>query len=129
MNDLNPTQTHLIEIGGEDREIKLGFNALCAFEEVSGIESVSKLAQMGEDDFGLHHTRYLVWAGLVSRDQYSLEDVGNWLEQDMKDGRLEDVIEQVMEALNETFPDVEEAEAGGEGNPEVQDPEATSESA
>lgn len=101
-----------ITLGGQEREIRFNFNALCRLEEQFGREPFDNPQAFFENSTPVK-VRGFVYAALSGADPgITLEQVGAWLTVENM-GR---VLEAVIGAFNDSF--------GGAGRP-TEAPEAT----
>jgi hypothetical protein len=96
----------MINIGGKDRPVMYGINALAEFNEATNTTLIW-IFQMAENPLSLNFNqlRYLVYVGLCqgARESniavdFSVDDVGNWLNSDF--GKFP----QFMSALTGSLP-------------------------
>ena len=78
-----------INIGGQLRPVKFNLNAISSFGKVNNL-SYSDIIQLDESRMRIDHLISLTWAGLKEgarlsgqKFDHSLEDVGEWLTDDM----------------------------------------------
>ena len=89
-----------IKIDGLDKPIRFNFNALCEFEDITGIPFMEGIASLD-----LRGMRALIYVGLKSGAQqdgkpfeYTIDQVGEWLQVDTK------LMEEVAIILAESLP-------------------------
>jgi hypothetical protein len=77
---------HEIEIGGEKRSVKFGFNTMALFGELTGYK-VSQMQNLGSE-LTMKDVIRLMWCGLkegarkAGKDfNASVEDVGDWIDE------------------------------------------------
>ena len=91
----------MIKIGGKERPVRFGFNALIEFERQAG----KPMLGIDFQNMGLEDMRAMVYAGLLHGAKYekqevdfSVEDVGEWIGDDMN------VLTKFIESLTESMP-------------------------
>lgn len=86
-----------LNIGGSDREIKFGFNAISDLEMHLG-KKIHDVLFRG--NWGFSELRGLLWAGIKNGSKLTPEQTGALIEKYIEDGgKLEDIDAKVTEAL------------------------------
>jgi len=90
-------------LNGIEYDLKLNFNAICAFEKASGkgfLSFQNNLAKNGALSMEFQDIRALLWAGLTWKRDITIEQAGELISQDS----IGDVLTAVTEAIKEAFP-------------------------
>lgn len=96
-----PVKSVPVELGGKTRNLKFGYNALCALEGALGIP-ISDIGKKLVGSVDLRTVRGLVWAGLIHESpEMTLDEVGNMLNDDL--ARLGEVSTKVGDAFAAAF--------------------------
>lgn len=115
MNDpLAPTVA--LEIGGEERHLRLDFNALAKAEGATGRNylMVRNIQRGGAADMTA-----ILWGGLLHESpKLTLDEVRSWVHL----GNVNRVIEAIFEAVRLSFPEPEDGESGDAGEDGDADP-------
>jgi len=94
-------------LNGQERTIKLDYNALCSFEQVTGksfLKFADDLEKQGLLSMQLSDLRALLWAGLLHEDEkLKITDVGNLLKFDDAE-HIQKILSAIVDAINEAFP-------------------------
>lgn len=95
-----------IEIGGQKRPVKFGFNALTDFGEVTG-KTIEQINTLSPNNLTMKELLVLCWCGLKAGARKenlefasTVEDVGDWL-----DERPEAMIDMMKEYNKSREPD------------------------
>lgn len=118
-----------IRIGGKTYPCRLGFEALCEFEETSGVSAFEALEQIRRSAVRVRVLACAIWSGMLSsagKDRPSLDAIG---EQIMLDGMATAII-PVAELLTASVTSeaefkrfrksMEETKEGAPGNDETE---------
>jgi hypothetical protein len=109
--------TEMVEIGGEERPVNFGRNALAEYEEITGLSLLSVESGLGTFK-GLRALVFvgLKWGlyksdGIVPKPKFNLMTVGDWLDDDSMgaDGPTA----QILKSFSEAFPKPKNAGAAG----------------
>ena len=105
-----------IALGGSVRELRFDMNALAELEGALHFTMAEIGSRFKRGRFGTRDIRALVWTGLLHQDEdVTIRQVGDWLTDAgfLKDEKTRDnLLEQVFEALAESFPEAaKDAEA------------------
>lgn len=111
-------RTFEVTLGGRVRHLRLGMNAICAAEQLTGMKLLFGLGV--EPWASAQVLRALVWAGLQwSEEQLpperrsTLEQVGDWIDE----AGAGDVVAAIMAAWLEAMPEPEEEEVETTADP------------
>lgn len=90
-----------VELGGKNRKIKYGYNAIADLEVKAGMSLNSIVS---DEQMGFNSIRLLLWAGLKGEDRgLTLDRVGMFIEGYMEDGGdLAEIAKLCIEALQKT---------------------------
>lgn len=98
-----------INLGGKARALRYEMNALAELEGALRMDMREIGLRFKRGKFGVREVRALVWAGvLYEDDDVTIRQVGDWLTEAgfLKDEATRDnLLEQVFEALSESFPE------------------------
>ncbi len=99
-----------IVLKGNEHTLKLDFNAICSFEQVTGksfIGFANSLSEQGAMSMQINDARALLWAGLLhSNKALKIDDIGNLMGFD----NLGEVMTAISEAIQEAMPELKEAD-------------------
>lgn len=115
--------THTIDINGKAFRVRIGWNAVRRLEEILRIPITVLGAKMLGGDCGLMELGLVFWAGLETArihdksrpEPYSVEEVGNMIDDFGADAFFDIVYPQLLVALTEAFPSVKKKAESGEG--------------
>jgi len=92
-----------LTLDGIEYDLKLNFNAICAFEKATGkgfIFFQNNLAQNGALSLEFNDIRALLWAGLIWKRDMTIEQAGNLITGD----NIAEILTATSEAITEAFP-------------------------
>lgn len=88
-----------IYLGGSKKMVKFDFNAICDLEEYFDRPAM-KIFDL-KKGVAFREIRGTLWVGLKRHhEDVDIEDVGDWIQDAAQEGRLEQVSEQLGEALS-----------------------------
>jgi len=97
-----------VVLKGNEHILKLDFNAICSFEQVTGksfISFANTLSKKGATSMQINDARALLWAGLLhSNTALKIDDIGNLMGFD----NLGEVMTAIAEAITEAMPVLKE---------------------
>lgn len=109
-----PIKSIPIELGGQTRQLRFTFNALCLLEDVLGLP-ISDIGQALSGSVRLTTIRSLLYAGLTDEDPtLSQKKVGELLSDQLP--KIEDLADKIRQAFEGAFAQPEgEAEKKAKG--------------
>jgi len=90
-------------LNGIEYDLKLNFNAICAFEKASGkgfISFQNNLARNGALSMEFQDIRALLWAGMIWKRDVTLEQAGDLINED----NIGEILTAITQAITEAFP-------------------------
>ena len=108
-----------VVLDGKEHTLKLDFNAICSFEQITGKSFIvfsNQLQKEGPLSMAFSDMRALLWAGLLNEgEKITLEDVGNAINLNDKNV-LTDITTGIAAAIAEAFPKGEATDKKKEEN-------------
>jgi len=90
-------------LNGIEYDLKLNFNAICAFEKASGkgfLSFQNNLARNGALSMEFQDIRALLWAGMIWKRDVILEQAGDLINED----NIGEILTAITQAITEAFP-------------------------
>jgi len=90
-------------LNGIEYDLKLNFNAICAFEKASGkgfLSFQNNLARNGALSMEFQDIRALLWAGMIWKRDVTLEQAGDLINED----NIGEILTAITQAITEAFP-------------------------